>query len=64
MVIRKPTTPKRSTARRKPTPDKPLWEKIVERGKSIPPEELANVPTDGARNLHHYLSGSPKQDPD
>jgi len=63
MVIRKPTTPKRTT-RRKPKPDKPLWEKIVERGKRIPLDELANVPTDGARNLHHYLYGSPKQDPD
>ena len=64
MVIRKPTAPKRVTARRKPKADKPFWEKIVERGKRIPPEELANFPTDGARNLDHYLYGSPKQDPD
>jgi len=63
MVIRKPTEPKRATARRKSV-QKPFWEKIAERGKRIPPEELANVPTDGARNLHHYLYGSPKQDPD
>ena len=63
MAIRKPTTPKR-TARRKPKPDKPLWEKIVERGKRIPPEELTNFPSDGARNLDHYLYGSPKQAPD
>jgi hypothetical protein len=64
MVIRKPSAPKRVTARRKPKPDKPLWEKIVERGKRIPPEKLANFPTDGARNLDHYLYGAPKQDPD
>ena len=64
MVIRKPTTPKRTVAQRRARRQKPLWEKIVERGKRIPPEELANVPTDGARNLHHYLYGSPKQDPE
>jgi hypothetical protein len=64
MVIRKPTTPKPTTARRKPKREMTLWEKIVERGKHIPPEELANFPTDGARNLHYYLYGSPKQDPD
>ena len=64
MVIRKPSAPKRVTARRKSKADEPFWEKIAERGKRIPPEELANVPTDGARNLHHYLYGSPKQDPD
>jgi hypothetical protein len=64
MAIRKAATPKRATTRRKPKPDKPLWEKIVERGKRIPPDELANIPTDGARNLHHYLYGSPKQDPE
>ena len=63
MVIRKPTPSKRVTARRKPA-QKPFWEKIAERGRRIPPEELANVPTDGARNLHHYLYGSPKQDQD
>jgi hypothetical protein len=62
MVIRKPTTPKR-TARRKSKPDKPLWEKIVERGKRIPPEELANFPTDGARNLPLSVRVA-KQDPD
>ena len=35
-MIRKPTAPKRVTARRKPKADKPFWEKIVERGKRIP----------------------------
>ena len=64
MVTKKPTGPKRATVRRKPKRELTLWEKIVERGKRIPPEELANFPADGARNLHHYLYGSPKQDPD
>ena len=64
MAIRKPTTPKRTVTQRRTRRQEPLWEKIVERGKRIPPDELANVPTDGARNLHHYLYGSPKQDPD
>ncbi len=64
MVTKKPVAPKRTTARRKPKREMTLWEKIEARGKRIPPEELANFPTDGARNLDHYLYGSPKQDPD
>jgi hypothetical protein len=39
---------------------KPLWQAIVELGESVPEEEWAKVPTDGARNLHHYLYGAPK----
>lgn len=38
-----------------------VWDKIFERGKRIPPEELARHPTDGARNLHHHLHSAPKQ---
>lgn len=65
MAIRKPTTRKRTSATKRDPKRKPsIWEQIAERGKRIPPEELANFPTDGARNLHHYLYGSPKQDPD
>lgn len=64
MAIRKPTTPKRTTARQTPKREPTIWEKIIERGKRIPPEELAKFPTDGARNLDHYLYGSPKQDPE
>jgi len=41
---------------------KPLWQVIVDLGESVPKEEWAKVPTDGARNLHHYLHGAPKED--
>ena len=57
--------PKRArvtAAKRAPKRELALWEKIVARGKRIPPEELANHPTDGARNLDHYMYGTPKQD--
>jgi hypothetical protein len=41
---------------------KPIWEIALEIGASVPREEWATVPTDGARNLHHYLYGAPKQE--
>ncbi|MHB8684139.1 MAG: hypothetical protein ACYC9X_07440 [Dehalococcoidia bacterium] len=40
-----------------------IWDRIEALGKEIPREELARFPADGARNLHHYLHGAPKQDP-
>ncbi len=40
---------------------KTIWEAILEIGASVPKEEWAKVPTDGARNLHHYLYGAPKE---
>ena len=43
--------------------ERSAWDKIIEAGHSIPQEELDRHPTDGARNLHHYLHGTPKQDP-
>ena len=39
--------------------EKPVWEQIVELGRSIPPEEWDKVPRDLAANLHHYLYGTP-----
>ncbi len=36
-----------------------LWHKISEISKSM---DWANVPTDGAKNLHHYLYGRAKND--
>jgi hypothetical protein len=53
---------KRTTASKKPGTS--IWERIVALGESIPAEERARAPRDGARNLHHYLHGAPKQDPD
>lgn len=42
------------------SPAKPIWEVALEIGASVPKEEWASVPTDGARNFHHYLYGAPK----
>ena len=49
--------------RRKPHPPKdkrPIWEKIAELGRQIPPEEWAKVPRDASINIEHYLYGAPK----
>jgi hypothetical protein len=43
-----------------PPSAKPIWEIVEEIGRSVPMEEWANVPTDGARNLDHYLYGHAK----
>jgi hypothetical protein len=40
---------------------KPIWEMALEIGASVPEEEWAKVPTDLAKNLHHYLHGAPKE---
>lgn len=56
--------PRRAAAKRKPKQELTIFEKIVERGKRIPPEELARHPPDFAMNFHHYMHGHPKQDPD
>jgi len=42
------------------SPAKPIWEIALEIGASVPKEEWAHIPTDGARNVHHYLYGAPK----
>jgi len=40
---------------------KPIWEVALEIGASVPEQEWAKVPTDLAKNLHHYLYGAPKE---
>jgi len=40
---------------------KPIWEVALEIGARVPEEEWAKVPTDLAKNLHHYLHGAPKE---
>jgi len=40
---------------------KPLWERAAELRQSIPAEEWDKLPTDGARQLDHYIYGSPKR---
>jgi hypothetical protein len=39
---------------------RPLWQRVVEIGASVPDEDWAKVPTDLSKNLDHYLYGSPK----
>jgi Arc/MetJ-type ribon-helix-helix transcriptional regulator len=38
----------------------PIWETIVQIGQEVPVEEWARIPSDLARNLDHYMYGSPK----
>lgn len=62
MAIRKPTRapakpPRRTDARSK----KSVAQMIIDLGKSIPADELTRFPSDGARNLDHYLYGAPKE---
>lgn len=47
---------------RVPADHRPIWEIVMELGASIPEEEWAKVPTDGAKNLDHYLYGAPKEE--
>ncbi len=42
-------------------PKKSIWDKLDDRLKDIPQEELAQLPTDASANLDHYLYGSPKK---
>lgn len=42
--------------------EKPIWQIAEEIGRSVPHEVWATLPRDGARNLDHYLYGSPKDD--
>ena len=39
----------------------PIWEFAQELMQDAPPEELAKLPADSARNHDHYLYGAPKQ---
>ena len=41
---------------------RPIWEVIAENMKAVPPEDLALLPKDGARQIDHYLYGHPKRD--
>jgi len=39
----------------------PIWEIVRDIGASIPDEKWKEIPTDGAKNLDHYLYGAPKK---
>ncbi len=41
---------------------KPIWMKAIEAGETIPVEERARLPRDGARNVDHYVYGVPRQE--
>jgi hypothetical protein len=45
----------------KQTTHQPIWEFAQELMQNAPPEELAKLPADSARNHDHYLYGAPKQ---
>ena len=64
MSIDKAKRPKRESkrpARRPKQKPESIWDKIAAIGETITPVDLAKIPTDGARNLHHYLHGAPKE---
>ena len=42
-------------------PERPIWERIPDMMKDVPPEELAALPTDGAAEHDHYIYGTPKR---
>jgi hypothetical protein len=42
--------------------DKPsIWRKLEQRLEQVPPDEIAELPTDASENLKHYLYGSTKK---
>ena len=63
MVVHRREARKKKPPRPKRADERPfdIFEYLIERSKSIPAEELARMPRDGAKNLDHYLDGSPKQ---
>jgi len=42
-------------------PRRPIWERILDLVKDVPPEELDKLPTDGASQHDHYIYGTPKR---
>ena len=40
---------------------KPIWEKIRDGFATVPAEEMADLPTDGAAQVDHYAYGLPKR---
>jgi hypothetical protein len=39
----------------------PIWEIFAQSAQNLPEEALAELPTDGAAQIDHYLYGSPKR---
>jgi hypothetical protein len=63
MVVRRGAPSKKTSSRPRRSADRPfdIFEHIIELASSIPREERARMPRDGAKNFDHYLDGSPKQ---
>jgi hypothetical protein len=40
---------------------RPIWELILDNMKDVPPEDLAQLPSDGASEMDHYLYSHPKR---
>lgn len=51
----------RSKKQRTAKPVPSLLDRLIAIGNTIPDEELRRLPRDAAKNLDHYLDGSPKQ---
>ena len=49
------------TKQAEPKDRMPIWERIAEITKEVPPEAWDEVPTDGSINIDHYLYGAPKK---
>lgn len=56
-----PTTKEPDNTSLETTPQRPIWEIIVEIGAQIPEEEWAKVPDDASINYKHYLYGTPQK---
>lgn len=46
-----------------PPESRPIWEVFEEISASVPDEEWAKMPTDGAEQHDHYIYGTPKRPP-
>jgi len=44
-----------------PDDDRPIWERIASLAETLPEEAIAELPSDGAAQLDHYLYGAPKR---
>jgi hypothetical protein len=52
-----------SALRAETHPAKPLWERIIEAGDTIPEEERKRLPLDASASIDHVLYGAPKEQP-
>jgi len=48
-------------AKSRKRPVTPLWQRFQDASRSLPEEELATLPPDGASEHDHYVYGTPKR---